>query len=115
MPDFREATSSMPLLTKLTLALLVLVVAMCSVMLIGNATADRGFASGGDLTAADGGLMLTVVFALIAMSMLVRGHGRSRRSAATERPEQPLRSPSLLARDVADDDRADRPWLHDPR
>ena len=114
MPDFRKATSSMPLLTKLTLALLVLLIAMCSVMLIGNATADRGFASGGDLTAADGGLFLTVVFALIAMSMLVRGHDRSRRSAATERPEQPQR-PSSLAHDVADDDRADRPWLHDPR
>ena len=114
MPDFRKATSSMPLLTKLTLALLVLLIAMCSVMLIGNATADRGFASGGNLTAADGGLILTVVFALIAMSMLVRGHDRSRRSAATERPEQPLRS-SSLTRDVADDDRADRPWLHDPR
>ena len=114
MPDFRKATSSMPLLTKLTLALLVLLIAMCSVMLIGNATADRGFASGGNLTAADGGLILTVVFALIAMSMLVRGHDRSRRSAATERPER-LQRPSSPAQDVAADDRAERPWLHDPR
>ncbi|MFC7962837.1 hypothetical protein ACWEQ4_06730 [Rhodococcus sp. NPDC003994] len=115
MPDFRKATSSMPLLTKLTLALLVLLIAMCSVMLIGNATADRGFASGGNLTAADGGLMLTVVFALIAMSMLIRGHTRPQRPAATDRPERPQQPWSLTTTAVADDDRADRPWATDPR
>ena len=114
MPDFRKATSSMPLLTKLTLALLVLLIAMCSVMLIGNATTDHGSAPGGHLTAADGGLFLTVVFSLIAMTMLIRGHNQPQRPAATDRPEQ-SQQPWSLTTAVADDDRADRPWTTDPR
>lgn len=62
-------------------------------------------------------LMIGPAALLLMVAIFARAYLVSRRATARRAPAAPasLRRPWSLTRTVAADDRADRPWLHDPR
>jgi len=119
MTDFRKASAwtLKPMLsTRLLLVLLVsLYLMQCAwagvvVAKYTNDVVGRGPGPGWELMIGPAALILMV--AIFARAYVVSRSATRRRAQATPAP---LRHPWSLTRGVAADDRADRPWLHDPR
>ena len=119
MTDFRKTSGRAlaPMLsTRLLLGLLVslyLVQCAWAGVVLAKYTNDvvgRGPGPGWELTIGPAALILMV--AIFARVYLVSRRATARRAPATPAS---LRHPWSLTRTVAADDRADRPWLHDPR